>query len=269
MHRKRKNKFSFLVGLFTALNLMATSQLFAQTVWLDQLDLSAATQGYGVPRKNKTVDGKPLTIGGKVFERGFGTHAESSLLIKLDGNATLFTAQVGIDDEMKDHQPAVEFVLVGDGKKLWASGIMRLGDAAKPCSVQLTGIQKLELLVTDGGNGNYYDHADWADAKFETNGVTTLATINLVSSEPYILTPLPSDKPKINGASVFGVRPGSPFQFRIPATGDRPMTFTATGLPSGLMLDAKTGIITGKISKLEHLPLPWAQKMPKAKLKKT
>jgi len=266
-----KNIFDKLIiafGIFIIITFMSASQLLAQTVWLDQLDLSAATQGYGVPRKNKTVDGKPLTIGGKIFERGFGTHAESSLLIKLDGKATLFTAQVGIDDEMKDHQPAVEFVLVGDGKKLWASGIMRLGDAAKLCSVPLTGIQKLELVVTDGGNGNYYDHADWADAKFETNGPTTLATINLVASEPYILTPLPSDKPKINGASVFGVRPGSPFQFRIPATGDRPMTFSASGLPSGLKLDTKTGIITGKLSKPGTFTVALGAKNAKGKIEK-
>lgn len=65
---------------------------------------------------------------------------------------------------------------------------------------------------------------------------------------PYILTPKTSDLPKINGAKVFGVRPGSPLLFRIPATGLRPITFTAENLPTGLILDAKTGIITGNIS---------------------
>ena len=42
-----------------------------------------------------------MTIAGKTFERGFGTHAESSLFIQLDGKANSFTAQVGIDDEVK------------------------------------------------------------------------------------------------------------------------------------------------------------------------
>lgn len=237
------------IVLFAILNVLGASCLIAQTVWLDQLDLSTATQGFGSPRKNKSVDGRPITIGGKTFERGFGTHAESSLLIQLDGKATLFTAQVGIDDEIRNQSPAVEFVVYGDKQKLWSSGIMRLGDAPKPCSVQLTGVKRLELVVTDGGNGNYYDHADWADAKFETTGVTSFATISLVPSEPYVLTPAPSAKPRINGASVFGVRPGSPFQFQIAATGERPMNFSAKGLPAGLKLDSKTGIITGKLSK--------------------
>jgi alpha-galactosidase len=237
-----------IVGLLTLLNLFALTQLSAQTVWLDQLDLSAATQGFGVPRKNKSVDGRTITIAGKTFERGFGTHSESSLLIQLNGKATLFTAQVGVDDEVAGHDPAVEFVLYGDKAKLWSSGILRLGDPAKQCSVQLTGVQKLELVVTDGGNGNYYDHADWADAKFETNGASTFITINPVPGDPYILTPAPPAKPRINGASVFGVRPGSPFQYRIAATGDRPMSFSVKELPVGLKLDSKTGIITGKLA---------------------
>jgi alpha-galactosidase len=66
---------------------------------------------------------------------------------------------------------------------------------------------------------------------------------------PYILTPVAPATPRINGPDVFGVRPGSPFLYMIPATGDRPMTFSATNLPRGLKLDAKSGRITGKLKK--------------------
>ncbi|NUM52248.1 MAG: putative Ig domain-containing protein [Candidatus Hydrogenedentes bacterium] len=66
-----------------------------------------------------------------------------------------------------------------------------------------------------------------------------------------ILTPRPPDSPRINGARVCGVRPGSPFLFRIPATGIRPMTFSADGLPDGLALDANAGIISGRIASTE------------------
>jgi alpha-galactosidase len=224
-------------------------QLSAQTVWLDQLDLSTATQGYGIPMKNRSIDNKILTIAGKTFERGFGSHSESSLTILLNGKATVFLAQVGIDDEVAGHEPAAEFVVYGDNKKLWSSGVMRLGDAARPCSVKLAGVQKLELAVTDGGIGNYYGHVDWVDARFKTTGVTTFKTYSPVASEPYILTPPPPAEPKITGAKVFGVRPGSPFQYLVTATGDRTMIFSASGLPKGLKINAQTGIITGKLSK--------------------
>jgi alpha-galactosidase len=62
-----------------------------------------------------------------------------------------------------------------------------------------------------------------------------------------ILTPKPSAKPRINSAQVFGVRPGNPFLYTIAATGDRPMTFNAEGLPEGLFLDSKTGMINGSL----------------------
>jgi alpha-galactosidase len=64
---------------------------------------------------------------------------------------------------------------------------------------------------------------------------------------PYIFTPATPATPRINGANVFGVRPGSPFLFTIPATGERPMKFSAQKLPRGLKLDAKTGRITGAL----------------------
>jgi alpha-galactosidase len=62
---------------------------------------------------------------------------------------------------------------------------------------------------------------------------------------PPILTPPAPATPQINGAKVFGVRPGSPFFYTIAATGKRPMRFAATPLPDGLRLDGATGRITG------------------------
>ncbi|MBM3436162.1 MAG: alpha-galactosidase, partial [Bacteroidetes bacterium] len=66
---------------------------------------------------------------------------------------------------------------------------------------------------------------------------------------PYILTPDPPKEPRINGARITAARPGHPFLFTIPATGDRPLTFRVENLPDGLTLDQNTGIITGKVTK--------------------
>jgi len=79
-----------------------------------------------------------------------------------------------------------------------------------------------------------------------------LGLLGLLSSTAYaqelgILTPPPAPKPRINGAGVYGVRPGHPFLYTIPATGARPIVFSANGLPKGLKLDRKTGVITGAI----------------------
>ena len=60
-----------------------------------------------------------------------------------------------------------------------------------------------------------------------------------------ILTPAPGPAPKINSPKVYGTRPGMPFLYRIPCTGTRPIQFEAKGLPAGITLDSKTGILTG------------------------
>lgn len=62
-----------------------------------------------------------------------------------------------------------------------------------------------------------------------------------------ILTPPPPAEPRINGPAIFGVRPGSPFLYRIPVTGERPMEFSVDGLPAGLSVDSTTGQITGAL----------------------
>lgn len=66
------------------------------------------------------------------------------------------------------------------------------------------------------------------------------------NEKPVLLTPPPPPTPRIQGPRVCGVRPGAPFLFRIPATGERPMTFAADPLPEGLTLDAATGILSGR-----------------------
>ena len=69
--------------------------------------------------------------------------------------------------------------------------------------------------------------------------------ISKTEATPYILTPYPTAKPKINGPDMYGARPGNPFLYLIPATGRKPLIYEATGLPEGLKLDAATGVISG------------------------
>jgi hypothetical protein len=66
---------------------------------------------------------------------------------------------------------------------------------------------------------------------------------------PYILTPPASLQPQINGAKIFGVRPGSPFLFKIAASGEKPIRYEVKNLPEGLSVNPETGIITGVLNK--------------------
>jgi alpha-galactosidase len=238
----------FVLSFFCGSVVTASApQQHVEKVQLSALDLSMMQQGWGRAQKDKSVSEKTISIGGKKFEHGVGTHAASRIWIDLHGTATRFLAAVGVDDGTKEPRGSVEFKIIGDGKKLWQSGVMKSGEPARPVDVDVKNVQKLVLLVSDAGDGLDFDHADWADAHFVVSGSAPEA-VNPPSEQRAILTPKPGPHPRINGAKIFGVRPGSPFLFTIPATGERPLRYEVMNLPAGLTVDPKTGRITGTIS---------------------
>ena len=97
--------------------------------------------GLGPPRKT-SVDGHQLRIAGQKFEHGLGTHADSILYVQLDGGGRRFTAFVGVDDEGRK-PGTVEFRILGDGKELYKSGMMKRGDKAKQVDVDVSGVKVL------------------------------------------------------------------------------------------------------------------------------
>lgn len=132
---------------------------------LGDLQPEAVVQGYGDLQVDRSVSGGPLSVAGRKFARGLGTHAPSEIVYELGGKGSKFQAWVGVDDAMKGYKgSSIVFQVFGDGKKLFDSGVMRLDDPAKPVDVGLAGVAELKLVVTEAGDGNYCDHADWAEA---------------------------------------------------------------------------------------------------------
>jgi alpha-galactosidase len=76
-----------------------------------------------------------------------------------------------------------------------------------------------------------------------------ISTMAGAQNAPEVRTPPAPHTPRINGTDVFGVRPGHPFLYHIPVTGDRPMTYAVDKLPEGLHLDVASGEITGTLDK--------------------
>lgn len=215
----------------------------AETVWLDSLDLKTMHQGYGMPQVNRSIRETPLAIGGQKFERGVGTHATSTYRLILNGGTERFTASVGVDDAAGG-PGSVIFQLIADKRKVFDSGVMKPGQAAKRVDVDLRGVTSLVLFVKDAGDDVNFDHADWADARFIVSGRKP-APFVVPYEVPYLHTPKPGPAPRLNGPTIYGARPGHPFLYRIPAQGERPMKFSASGMPKEFQLDANTGIITG------------------------
>ena len=83
--------------------------------------------------------------------------------------AILFTAQVGIDDEVSDTAGSAIFQVWSRETKLYDSGVVTGADPAEAVRVDLTGRTELRLVVNDAGDGPASDHADWAEARCDTN----------------------------------------------------------------------------------------------------
>ena len=66
-------------------------------------------------------------------------------------------------DAATDGRGSVVFEVYGDGKKLWSSPTLSGLDAAKDIDLDVTGVNRLRLVVTDAGDGNKFDVAVWGD----------------------------------------------------------------------------------------------------------
>jgi alpha-galactosidase len=235
-----------LLALLSGCDSIAKSDAPTHTVRLSSLNLDKMTSGWGMPQEDKSIQGKPLRIAGTSFDTGVGTHANSMMHVDLKRSCRKFSARVGVDDEVRGSAGSVCFRVYADSKELFNSGTMKAGDTAKLVDVDLTGCKSMILMVDSAGDNVNSDHADWADATFTVAGRDPEAVdVPMVKEKKVILTPKPGPKPRINGPKIYGCRPGRPVIYRIPCTGQRPMSFAVENLPPTLTLDNTTGIITG------------------------
>jgi len=108
-------------------------------------------------------DGKIITLNGQTYFIGLGTHAPSTITVKLNGECSTFLSDIGIDDEVGD-KGSVIFEVWADGEKLYESGEMTGASPTKTVNVSVEGKQELRLVVNSNGD-NQFDHADWAKAR--------------------------------------------------------------------------------------------------------
>lgn len=223
----------------------------ANAIWLDSLDLSKVSQGWGEPRAGRSCDNRPLKLKGETYLHGLGTHASSELTVVLEDGATRFNAMVGVDDEVGE-RGSVRFEVWVDGKQAAQTAVLRGGGEPELISVDLTGAKQMILVVEEGGDGIDYDHADWAGAMIvlAADGKAKPKTVSPGDNEPPMaIAHGTGPEPQINNPRVVGTTPGRPFVFLVPASGEGPLEFSAQQLPAGLELDPRTGIITGSLEK--------------------
>jgi alpha-galactosidase len=60
---------------------------------------------------------------------------------------------------------SVDFQIWADGTKVADSGVRTGSEGAVHLTGDLSGAKFLRMVLTDGGDGNSYDHSDWAAAQ--------------------------------------------------------------------------------------------------------
>lgn len=121
-----------------------------------------ADQNVGSPRFSRNIVGSPLKVGTETFANGIGTFARSLLEFPVNGQFKRFTAKAGVD-ALTEGRGSVVFEVYGDGKKLWSSSTLSGLDAPKEIDLDIAGVDRLRLVVTDAGDGNKFDVADWCE----------------------------------------------------------------------------------------------------------
>jgi alpha-galactosidase len=140
------------------------------TAYVSDVQWTNATNGWGPPERDRSngetgaSDGNPITIGGVTYTKGVGAHAPSEIDVYVGGRCSSFSSDVGVDDE-KTAFGSVVFQVWADNTKVADSGLLTVDDPAKSLTADLRGAQFLRMVVTDGGDGNNSDHADWAAAQ--------------------------------------------------------------------------------------------------------
>ncbi|WP_040196176.1 NPCBM/NEW2 domain-containing protein [Candidatus Soleaferrea massiliensis] len=146
-------------------------RVVSDSTYLSDMNWKSAQTGWGSIRKDKSVTQKAISLlsekGEQTFTKGIGTHANSTIVYDISkSGAQTFEAYVGVDGAMRSaNASSLTFEVYVDGVKQYESGVMKKDTPAKFVSMNVKDAKELKLVVTDGGNGNGSDHADWADAK--------------------------------------------------------------------------------------------------------
>lgn len=113
---------------------------------------------------DRSAAGGLLRGGGSIYPKGLGMHSASRLTYVLAEPYRRFQAEVAVDDR-SEGGGSVGFRVFVDGKLSYASPVVRGGQAPLPISVDLSGAQRIDLVVDFAERADELDHADWLNAR--------------------------------------------------------------------------------------------------------
>ena len=130
-----------------------------------QVEVQCVSQSYGTFTRGRSVIGTPLCLSGREHEAGFGTHADSEVVLRLSRPGARLTGLAGADDNWDTRangSAKMIFIVAVGGRDVWKTG--RLDNKSEPVrfDIDLKGAKEVRLRVT-APEGIACAHADWAD----------------------------------------------------------------------------------------------------------
>lgn len=155
---------SAITGPFTTFDFAAGAKS-PGTLFLSDWQPLMDTEGWiGLARADTSFLHTPISIQKRTYAKGLGVHAPSILIFNLNYAFKKFQFHCGIDD-VTEGKGSVVFRVLGDQKPLYDSKRVNAFTKLEPQEIDVTGLQVLQLIVEDGGDGKESDVADWADAR--------------------------------------------------------------------------------------------------------
>lgn len=118
-------------------------------------------------QRDKSVTGKPLTLGGKTFDKGIGLQSQAELTFEIPGEYDVLAATIGIDADAASKGDCIFEVHV-DGQRLFSERV-RGTDPPQEINIPVARGKQVSLVVLPGVDLDLADHADWADVRLLKN----------------------------------------------------------------------------------------------------
>lgn len=131
-----------------------------KTAWLSDLKWELARVGWAQPERD-SADGMPLKCIDKWHKKGIYAHAPSLVVFNLDGKWKTLETSCGLYNGRKG---SVVFVIKGDGKELYRSDKV-MEQVELETKVDVSGVDTLELIVENAGDGSSSDWGIWLSPK--------------------------------------------------------------------------------------------------------
>ena len=131
---------------------------------LDELPPVQANGNWSGYEIEELLAGPELAVAGRNHPRGLNAFVNSELEFGLFGLYDTFTTLVGLDDR-SPKEAAAEFVVLGDGKELWRSGILAPAMPAQEVKLHIAGVQKLTLKTSSARPTEKRGQIDWIAPK--------------------------------------------------------------------------------------------------------